>query len=86
MADDIWVLDDFGADSAREIRMNVTAADADDCDLQEDIVVVFYGGLRQIDYFYSPDARQHCRLHSKFSGKSLAVTLLLQTTKYLGCL
>ena len=31
--------------------MHVAAADPDDCDFQQDVIIVFYDGLRHIDDF-----------------------------------
>jgi hypothetical protein len=71
MPDDVGVFDDFGTDSAREIIMNVAAADTNNGNPQEDVAVVFYGGLRQINDFHFPDARQYSRLHYKYPGKTI---------------
>jgi hypothetical protein len=77
VAGQIRVLDIFGTDSAREIIMDVAAADADNSDLQENVTVVFYRWFRQIDDSHLPDARHYSRLHYKFSGNTIITALLL---------
>ena len=62
--------------------MNVAAADANNGDLKEDVTVVFYGGLWQIDDFHLPDTRQYSRLHYKFPGKTIVAAPLLRPAKY----
>jgi hypothetical protein len=62
--------------------MNVAAADANNGDLQEDVTIVFYGGLRQIDDSHLPDTRQYSHLHYKFPGKTIVAAPLLRPAKY----
>jgi len=82
VANQIRVLHNFGADSAREIVMNVAAADTNNGDLQEDVTVVFYRWLWQIDDSDLPDTRQYSRLHYKFPGKTIVAAPLLRPAKY----
>jgi hypothetical protein len=61
--------------------MNIAAADADNGDLKEDVVIVFYRGLRQIDDSHLPDTRQYSRLHYEFPGKTIVTAPLLRPAK-----
>jgi hypothetical protein len=81
VAGQIRVLRNFGTDSASKVIMDVAAADANNSDLQEDVTVVFYGGLRQLNDFHLPDARQYSRLHYKFPGKTIVAAPLLRPAK-----
>ena len=66
--------------------MDVAAADPDDSNFKENIVVVFYGWLRQIDYLCPSYALQHGCFHYKFSGNKLIAALLFRTAKHRLCL
>jgi hypothetical protein len=81
VASQIRVLGIFGTDSAREIIMDVAAANADNGDLQEDITIIFYRGLRQIDDCHLPYARHYSRLHHEFPGKTIVAAPQLRPAK-----